>query len=74
MKGVLLIGILIAFLIVAYLTVSRMQSKPVPAALSAPEIGLNGTLTELPKQVQGKVEAALQKAEEQRKAAEEALK
>jgi hypothetical protein len=74
MKGILLIGAILASLIVAYLTISRIQSKPVPAALNASKTGLNGTLTELPKQVQGKVEAALQSAEGQRKAAEEALK
>lgn len=74
MKGFLFIGILIAVIIVAALTIANLKTKPLPAALATPESGLNGTLTELPNQVKTKVQEALDRAEEQRKEAEEALK
>jgi hypothetical protein len=65
---------IIALLLVAYLTFTQLKTKPLPAALSNPETGVSGTLTELPKQVKDKVQAAIDQGEAQRKAAEEALK
>jgi hypothetical protein len=73
MRGMLFIGLLIAVVIVAYLTIARLKSRPAAQIPGAVEAQIQGTLTELPKQVRNKVQDALDRSEQQRKEAEKAL-
>ncbi len=74
MRGILFIGLLIAVVIVAYLTIARLKSHPAAQIPGATEAEIQGTITELPNQVRNKVQDALDRAEQQRKEAEKALK
>ncbi len=74
MKGIALIGMILALLLVLYLTLANLKSKPASQIPGAEAAGLNGQMTELPGQVKSKLETIQKQSEDQLKAAEEAMK
>jgi predicted Holliday junction resolvase-like endonuclease len=75
MRGVALIGMLIAMVIVMYLTLSRLKTSPkLPDMGGGVEMKAPSNMTQLPAQVKSQLNEVMQRNEAERKAAEEALK
>ncbi len=75
MKAVALIGMLVTMLLVVYLTLSNLKSKPIAPSLESD----SGTfapvnLSQLPSQVKNKLNEAMERNAAEKKAAEDALK
>ena len=75
MRGLPIIGMMLAMMIVVYLTMTSMKKKvSIKTSQDSTEVAVPQNLTDLPATVQSKLNAAVKQDEEQRKAAEEALK
>ena len=73
MKGIALIAMLAALIIVAILTLKNMHQKPSTDFQKATGLGASGNITELPSQVKSKVEGSLKKIEDRTKQAAEEI-
>lgn len=69
MRGILYLGLLLALLLVVYLTVKQLTA---PSAASAP-LGKEATLQELPALAKEKVEKAMELEAQQQKALEKQM-
>lgn len=75
MRGLPIIGMMLAMMIVVYLTMTSMKKKVSAKTFEdSTQMVVPQNLTDLPANVKSKLDAAAKQDEEQRKAAEEALK
>ncbi len=72
MKAIALVGTMLAMLIALYLSITSLKAKQrVPALESGAGDSLPATMTQLPAEVKGKLNEAVERGEAQRKAVED---